>query len=86
MISGPYPRLEGGAEEHTKILLVNSIQSMKKNHSNVIVVGLIVGAFKKTIGIDVNNSTDLLVLCGSMAILALSAWLIVRSHETEHSV
>ena len=72
MISGPYPRLEGGAEEHTKILLVNSLQSMKKNHSNVIVVGLIVAVLKKTIGFEVNNSTDLLALCGSVNMLALS--------------
>ena len=52
----------------------------------MIVVGLIVAAFKKTIGFEVNNATDLLAQFGSVAMLALSAWLIVRSHgaEPEH--
>ena len=80
VISDLDPRLEGGEEQHTNILSVNSLQSLKNNLSNVIVVGLIVAAFKKTIGFEVNNATDLLALCGSVAMLALSAWLIVRSH------
>ena len=63
---------------------MNSLQSLKNNLSNVIVVGLIVAAFKKSIGFEANNATDLLALCGSVAMLALSAWLIVRSHGAEH--
>ena len=47
VISDLDPRLEGGAEQHTNILSVNSLQSLKNNLSNVIVVGLIVAAFKK---------------------------------------
>ena len=68
VISDLDPRLEGGEEQHTNILSVNSLQSLKNNLSNVIVVGLIVAAFKKTIGFEVNNATDLLALCGSVAI------------------
>ena len=49
----------------------------------MIVVGLIVAAFKKTIGFEVNNASDLLALFGSVAMLALSAWLIVHSHGAE---
>ena len=82
VISDLDPRLEAGAEQHTNILSVNSLQSLKNNLSNVIVVGLIVAAFKKTIGFEVNNATDLLALSGSVVMLALSAWLIVRSHGT----
>ena len=63
---------------------MKSLQSLKNNQSNVIAVRLIVAAFKKTIGFEVNNATDLLALCGSVAIQALSAWLIVRSHGTSH--
>tara|TARA_B100001939_G_scaffold167356_1_gene144297 strand:- start:163 stop:330 length:168 start_codon:yes stop_codon:yes gene_type:complete len=37
---------------------------------------LIVAAFKKTFGFVANNATDLLALCGSVAMLALNAWLI----------
>ena len=84
VISELDPRLEGGEEQHTNILSVNSLQSLKSNLSNAIVVGLIVAAFKKTIGFEVNDATDLLALCGSVAMLALSAWLIVRSHGAVH--
>ena len=84
VISDLDPRLEGGEEQQTKILSANSLQSLKNNLSNVIVVGLIVAAFKKTIGFEVNNATDLLALCSSVAMLALSAWLIVRSHGAGH--
>ena len=79
VISDLDPRLEGGEEQHTNILSVNSLQSLKNNLSNVIVA-----AFKKTIGFAVNDSTELLALCGSVAMLALSAWLIVRSHGAGH--
>ena len=59
-------RLEGGEEQLTNILSVNSLQSLKNNLSNVIVVSLIVVAFKKTMGFEVNDATDLLALCGSV--------------------
>ena len=55
---------------------MKSLQSLNSNLSNVIVVSLIVAAFKKTIGFEANNATDLLVLRGSVAMLALNAWLI----------
>ena len=56
------PRLEGGEEQHTNILSVNSLRSLKNIISNVIVVGLITAAFKKIIGFEVNNATNLLAL------------------------
>ena len=84
VISDLDPRLEGGEEQQTNNFSVNSLQSLKNNLSNVIVVGLIVAAFKKTIGFEVNNAADLLALCGSLVMLALSAWLIVRSHGAGH--
>ena len=37
VISDLYPRLEGGEEQHTNILSVNTLQSLKNNLSNVIV-------------------------------------------------
>ena len=52
---------------------MKSLQSLNNNLSNVIVVGLIVAAFKKTIGFEANNATDLLALHGSVAMLALNA-------------
>ena len=80
VISDLDPGLEGGEEQHTNIISVNSLQSLKNNLSNVIVA-----AFKKTIGFAVNDATELLALCGSVAMLALSAWLIVRSHGAGHN-
>ena len=50
VISDLDPILDGGEEQHTNILSVNSLQNLKNYLSNVIVVGLIVAAFKKTIG------------------------------------
>ena len=47
-------------------------------------MGLIVAAYKQTIGFEVNNATDLLALCDSAAMLALRTWLIVRSHGAGH--
>ena len=47
VISDLDPRLEGGAEQHTNFLSVNSLKSLKNNLSNVIVVGLIVATSKK---------------------------------------
>ena len=51
----------------------------------MIVVALIVSAFKKMIDFEVNNSLELLALCGCVAMLAPSAWLIVRSHSEMES-
>ena len=84
VISDLDPPMEGGEEQHPNILSVNRLQNLKNNLSNVIVVGLIVAALKQTIGFEVNNATDILALCGSLAMLALSAWLIVRSHGADH--
>jgi len=79
VISDLDPRREGLPEQHTNILSVNSLQSLKNKLTNVIVVGLIVAAFKEMIGFEVENATDLLTLCGSVTLLALSAYLVVRS-------
>lgn len=84
VISDLDPRHEGDDEQHANLLSVSSLESLKHNLTNVIVVALIVSAFKKMIDFEVNNSLELLALCGCVAMLALSAWLIVRSHsETE---
>ena len=85
MISDLDPRRDGDDEQHTNLLSVNSLESLKHNLTNVIVVALIVSAFKKMIDFEVGNSLELLALCGCVAMLALSAWLIVRSHATTES-
>ena len=57
MISDLDPRPEGGEEQHTNI--GEQPPKPENNLSNVIIVGLIVAAFKKTIGLEVNIATDL---------------------------
>ena len=84
VISGLDPRMQGGGEQYANILSVNSLQGLKNNLSNVISVGLILAAFKKTIGFEANNAADLLALSCSVAMLALSSWLIVRSPGAGH--
>lgn len=59
VISNLDPILKGGAEQHISFRSVNRLQSWENNLSNVIVVGLLYAAFKKPIGLEVNNSTDL---------------------------
>ena len=90
VISDLDPRHNGEREQHNNLLSVNSLESLKHNLTNVIVVALIVAAFKKMIGFNVSNSLDLLALCGCVALMAVSAWLIVRSHsegiQTSHSL
>ena len=82
VISDIDPRHEGELEQHRNLLSVGSLESLKHNLTNVIVVALIVSAFKKMIGFEVENTIEMLTLCGCVALLALSAWLIVRSHST----
>ena len=61
---------------------MKSLQSLNNNLSNVIVVGLIVAALKKTIGFEANNAADLLALRGCVAMLTLNAWLIEATAPT----
>ena len=82
VISDIDPRHEGEREQHRNLLSVGSLESLKHNLTNVIVVALIVSAFKKMIGFPVENTIEMLTLCACVALLALSAWLIVRSHST----
>ena len=81
VISDLDPRHNGDKEQHNNLLSVNSLESLKHNLTNVIVVALIVAAFEKMIGFSVSNAADLLALCGCVALMAVSAWLIVRSHS-----
>ena len=84
VISDLDPRRDGDDEQHTNLLSLSSLERLKHKLINVIVVALIVSAFKKMVDFEVSNSLELLALCGCVAMLALSAWLIVRSHaETE---
>ena len=70
-------------ERRSNLLSIDSLETLKQKLTNVIVVALIVSAFKTMIEIPIGSITELLQFCGCVTLLALSAWLIVRSHEGE---
>lgn len=86
VISDLDPRHEGDDEQHANLLSVSSLESLKHNLTNVIVVALIVSAFKKMIDFEVNNSLELLALCGCVAMLALSVWLIAPATRKRNQI
>lgn len=67
-------------ERRSNLLSIDSLETLKQKLTNVIVVALIVSAFKTMIEIPIDSITELLQFCGCVTLLALSAWLIVRSH------
>ena len=60
------------SKQHTNILSVSSLQSLKKKFSNEIVLGPIVAAFKKAIGFELNNAL-IFWRCVALAMLGLSS-------------
>ena len=72
---GPRSTSGGLQEQYANIPSVNSLQPEQQS-DQCDCCCLIVAAFKKTFGFVANNATDLLALCGYVAMLALNAWLI----------
>ena len=68
VISDLDPRYQGDWQQHTNLLSVSSLDSIKHALTNLFVLALIVSAFMTMIGFKV-------------AISALGAWLIVRSRS-----
>ena len=81
VISDIDPRDESIPERRRNLLSITSLESLKQKLSNVIVVALIVSAFKTMISLKINSMLELLQFCGGVTLLAVSAWLIGRSHS-----
>ena len=79
-------RLPGaGAGGGNGLLDIRSLDALKEKLVKVIVVALIVAAFKAMLVFPISTTTNLLVFSGSVLLLALSAWLVAggpgsRSH------
>ncbi len=58
------------------LLDIRSLDALKEKLVKVIVVALIVAAFKAMLIFPINSTTNLLVFSGSVLLLALSAWLV----------
>ena len=81
IISDIEPRHRESSSERRNLLSIDSLESLKQKITNVIVVALLVSAFKTMIGFEVKTATELLVFCACVLMLALSAWLIGKSHN-----
>jgi uncharacterized membrane protein YqhA len=80
VISDIDDRNETMPERRRNLLSIDSLDTLKQKLTNVIVVALIVSAFKTMISFPVDSMANLLQFCASVMLLAFSAWLIGRSH------
>jgi uncharacterized membrane protein YqhA len=67
------------------LLDIRSLDDLKEKLVKVIVVALIVAAFKAMLIFPITNTTNLLVFSGSVFLLALSAWLVAGGKKPHHS-
>ena len=81
IISDIDPRIKGLSPERRNILNINSLESLKQKLTNVIVVALIVTAFKLMISFQVQTISELLQFCGFVLMLSLSAWVVGKNHN-----
>ena len=65
-----------GAGGGNGLLDIRSLDALKEKLVKVIVVALIVAAFKAMLIFPINSTNNLLVFSGSVLLLALSAWLV----------
>lgn len=81
IISDIDPRLQDLSQERRNILSITSLEGLKQKLTNVIIVALIVTAFKLMISFQVQSMSDLLQFCGCVLMLAFSAWLVGKNHK-----
>ena len=78
MVSEIDPRQQEESELRRNLLNIDSLDSLKQKLAKVIIVALIVTAFKLMVSLEVGSVSDLLQFCGGVLILALSSLLISR--------
>lgn len=66
------------------LLDIRSLDDLKEKLVKVIVVALIVAAFKAMLIFPITSTTNLLVFSGSVFLLALSAWLVAGGKRPHH--
>ena len=82
VISDIDPRQQDPSEIRRNLLNIESLDGLKQKLTKVMLVALIVTAFKSMIGFQVSTSTELLMFCAGVLMLAFSAWLLgqTRNH------
>ena len=81
IISDIDPRLQDLSQERRNLLSINSLEALKQKLTNVIIVALIVTAFKIMLSFQVESTLQLLQYCGCVLLLAVSAWLVGQNHK-----
>ena len=81
IISDIDPRLQDLSQERRNILSITSLEGLKQKLTNVIIVALIVTAFKLMISFQVQSISELLQFCGCVLMLSFSAWLVGKNHK-----
>lgn len=66
------------------LLDIRSLDALKEKLVKVIVVALIVAAFKAMLVFPIDTTSNLLVFSGSVLLLALSAWLVAGGPGHQH--
>jgi hypothetical protein len=78
LISAIDPARGGKSDEFKGLLDVNNLDDLKGKLSKVLVVALLVFAFKAMIGLPIETGLDLLYYCSGLVLLTLSAYLVGR--------
>ena len=79
VVSDIDPRQQEKSELRRNLLNIDSLDSLKQKLTKVIIVALIVIAFKMMVSINVTTVGELLQFCGGVLMLAFSSWLISRN-------
>ena len=79
MVSDIDPRQQEKSELRRNLLNIDSLDSLKQKLTKVIILALIVTAFKLMVSLEVSSVSDLLQFCGGVLMLAFSSLLISRS-------
>ena len=72
-------RQQDNSQERRNLLNIESLDGLKHKLTKVIIVALIVTAFKVMVGFEVKTITELLQYCAGVLMLAFSAFLIGRT-------
>lgn len=75
---------QDGKGDGSGLLDIRSLDDLKEKLVKVIVVALIVAAFKAMLIFPITGTTNLLVFSGSVLLLALSAWLVAGGKKIHH--
>ena len=72
-------RQQDNSQERRNLLNIESLDGLKQKLTKVIIVALIVTAFKLMVSFEVTSMTELLQYCAGVLMLAFSAYLIGRT-------